>query len=120
MGAKQLEEDYQDLVIKELSEYRALKVRMKNKQEQAASGITNLFPTLLQCEQKDILKLTQVQRALDEALDPIERAIIEKKYLACGEEKDIEIYLALGIKKGRYYKKKKSAIYHLAKALGIK
>jgi len=49
----------------------------------------------------------------------VEREIITQKYLDPSRPTDLFIYLELGMKKEAYYKKKKSAIYSMAKALGI-
>jgi ArpU family phage transcriptional regulator len=119
MGAKHLSKDVQELVIEELCEYRALKVKIKNVEEQEKEGVVNLFPTLIQCDRENMLKYKQIERALQEALDPIEKDILERKYINSTDSKDIDVFTALSMKKGTYYKKKKTAIFHLAKALGI-
>ncbi|GED18144.1 ArpU family phage packaging/lysis transcriptional regulator [Aneurinibacillus migulanus] len=119
MGVKHLSKDVQDLVIEELCEYRASRVNMRNVEEQKKAGIINLFPTLKQCDSENMLKYRQIERALWEALDPIERDIIERKYINSTDAKDINVYTELSMKKSTYYKKKKTAIFHLAKALGI-
>jgi ArpU family phage transcriptional regulator len=60
-----------------------------------------------------------MERALDGSLDFIERKIINQKYLNSKEINDLNIYMDLGIKKGKYYKKKKLSLFRLATALGI-
>ncbi|MGC8229898.1 ArpU family phage packaging/lysis transcriptional regulator [Pseudobacillus badius] len=126
MNAKQLkffrdidEKEVQNLIIRELRDYRALKVQIENKKEQEAAGIINLFPSVRQQDRLNELKVKQIERALANSLDCIERKIIEMKYFTSQETKDINIYLELGLKKGKYYEKKRAAIYRLATALGI-
>ncbi|OIJ12672.1 ArpU family transcriptional regulator [Anaerobacillus alkalilacustris] len=124
MAAKQLIDDktIQNEVIKELKIYKALKVKMENKKEQEEEGIDNLFPVLIKSDQIDrenILKVRQIDRALQNSLDVIEKKIIEAKYLHPTERKDIEIYLSLRLKKDKFYEKKRNAINSLATALGI-
>ena len=126
MNAKQLkfftdidEKEVQNLIIGELRDYRALKVQIENKKEQEAAGIINLFPSVREQDRLNELKVKQIERALENSLDFIERKIIEMKYFTSQETKDINIYLELGLKKGKYYEKKRAAIYRLATALGI-
>lgn len=126
MNAKQLkffrdidEKEVQNLIIGELRDYRALKVQIENKKEQEAAGVINLFPSVRQQDRLNELKVKQIERALANSLDFIERRIIEMKYFTSQETKDINIYLELGLKKGKYYEKKRAAIYRLATALGI-
>jgi len=52
-------------------------------------------------------------------LDPIEREIIERKLLSNSPDIDISVYMDIGIKKEKFYKKKQSAQLKLAKVLGI-
>ncbi|MGC8230988.1 ArpU family phage packaging/lysis transcriptional regulator [Pseudobacillus badius] len=126
MNAKQLkffrdidEKEVQNLIIGELRDYRALKVQIENKKEQEAAGVINLFPSVRQQDRLNELKVKQIERALENSLDFIERKIIEMKYFTSQETKDINIYLELGLKKGKYYEKKRAAIYRLPTALGV-
>lgn len=126
MGAKQLsflaeidEKDVQDIVIEELKNYRALKVQMENKREREIAGIVDLFPSLRQADKVNELKVKQISRALESSLDATERTIIEQKYLDSKELTDMHIYTELGLKKGKYYEKKRLAIFRIATALGI-
>ena len=122
MAAAQIEKSVQDEVIKLLNEYRVLKVKRKNQEERTKAGVINLFPSLNSdegSEQRDELKFQQIDRALTEGLDIIERKIVEEKYLNTIEVNDIDICAGLGIKPWKYYVKKKSAISNVAKALGI-
>jgi ArpU family phage transcriptional regulator len=97
-----------------------LKVWMENQKEVIqAEADGPLFPILSKTEKQNELKYKQIQRTLDFALDDIEREIITQKYLDPSRPTDLFIYLELGMKKEAYYKKKKSAIYSMAKALGI-
>jgi ArpU family phage transcriptional regulator len=115
------EKEIQDAVIRDLKDYKALKVKLENIRERQEAGATNLFPHLMSFETFDELKAKQIERALLQSLDPIERKIIEIKYLNTNECEitDLEIYMSLGLKKGKYYSKKREAIRQLAKALGI-
>lgn len=113
------EKEVQATVIDELKEYRALKVKIQNQKERQEAGIVGLFPILRTSDIENELKVKQIDRALAGSLDYIERRIIELKYLSTKEENDLNIYLELGIKKDKYYRKKRSAIKNLATALGI-
>lgn len=106
-------------VIRELKNYRALKVRMENMKERKESGLDNVFPELVDSQKVNELKVRQIERSLHSSLDQLERQIIEMKYLSTEETNDINIYLELGIHKNKYYEKKKSAIEAVATALGI-
>jgi ArpU family phage transcriptional regulator len=114
------EKEIQDAVIKDLKDYKALKVKLENIKERQEAGAIHLFPNL-SIETFDELKAKQIERALTNSLDPIERKIIEIKYLDPNDREitDLEIYLSLGLKKGKYYIKKREATRQLAKALGI-
>lgn len=114
------EREVRSLVVKELKKYKALKVRMQNKKEQSENGIdSDLFPKLLDNELENKLKFNQIERALSNSLDSIERKIIEMKYLSTERQNDLNIYLELGLQKTPYYEKKKTAIFQLATSLGI-
>lgn len=113
------DKEIQDAVIKDLKQYRALKVKLENLREREEAGIDNLFSPLIKSANFDELKAKQIHRALEHSLDSTERAIIEYRYLNSKDMSDLEIYLALGLKKGKYYIKKKEAVFQLAKALGI-
>ncbi|MEZ2732750.1 ArpU family phage packaging/lysis transcriptional regulator [Aneurinibacillus aneurinilyticus] len=126
MGAKQLsfleevnEKNVQDIVIEELKNYRALKVQMENKREREMAGIVDLFPSLRQADKENELKVRQIDRALENSLDATERIIVEQKYIDSKELTDMYIYTELGLKKGKYYEKKRLAIFRIATALGI-
>ncbi|QDX92049.1 ArpU family transcriptional regulator [Brevibacillus laterosporus] len=106
-------------VAKELKNFKALRVAVQNKKEQAESGIEQLFPRLHQTETKNTLKAQQIERALKYSLDEIERKIIEEKYLSPTQVNDINVYLDLGLTKDQYYIKKREAISQIATALGI-
>lgn len=107
------------VVAKELKKYKALRVAVKNKQEQAENGIVQLFPRLNPTEMANNLKAQQIERALQYSLDEIERKIIEEKYLCPTRVNDINVYLDLGLTKDQYYIKKREAISQIATALGI-
>ncbi|OIS76589.1 ArpU family phage packaging/lysis transcriptional regulator [Bacillus licheniformis] len=107
-----------EIVIKELKDYRAIKVQLENQKECENRGM-KAFPSLRDSSAFNELKVKQMERALQNSLDDEERLIIEKKYLTAARVKDVNIYMDLGITKNAYYRLKKRAIYRLATALGI-
>lgn len=114
------EKEIQEAVIKDLKDYKALKVKFENIRERQELGALNLFTPLTKIETFDELKAKQIERAMTQSLDSLERKIIQIKYLNTHEQEltDLEIYLSLGLYKGKYYSKKREAIRQLAKALG--
>ncbi|MBP0725949.1 ArpU family transcriptional regulator [Bacillus sp. RG28] len=106
-------------VVKELKRYKALRVAVTNKDEQANEEMNNLFPSIIDKEKEKRLKVRQIDRALKFALDEIEREIIEKKYLSPNRVKDINLYMDLGLTKDQYYEHKRQAIFLIATALNI-
>lgn len=126
MDAKQLtllpeidEKEVQQIVIKELKQYRALKIQIENRREQEEAGVVGLFPSLRQADRLNEIKVRQMERALEGSLDFIERQIVEIKYLNSQEINDLNIYIELGIKKGKFYQKKRTALLRIATAIGI-
>jgi ArpU family phage transcriptional regulator len=126
MDAKQLtllpeinEKEVQQIVIKELKEYRALKIQIENRKEQEKEGVVGLFPSLRHANRMNEIKVRQMERALEGSLDFIERQILEMKYLNSSEMNDLNIFMELGITKRKYYQKKRIGIYRLATALCI-
>lgn len=113
------EKEVQKVVIDELRNYQSLKVQRENKKEQEQEGVTNLFPILRDQSRVNEIKIKQIDRAIHYSLDYIERKIVERKYLNPLGITDLEIYLELGIKKDKFYDKKRSAILNIATALGI-
>lgn len=107
------EREVRKAVVKELKAYKALRVAVQNKQEQAEKGIDQLFPRLYLSETKNDLKARQIERALRYSLDEIERKIIDEKYLSPVRVNDINVYLELGLTKDQYYIKKREAIFQL-------
>ncbi|MGG3629613.1 hypothetical protein CHCC19466_0520 [Bacillus licheniformis] len=118
LSKKKIKKEAQKLVIKELKEYRALKVQIENKKECIREGVM-LFPAIWDSFTVNELKVKQMERALKKSLDDEERLIIEKKYLTAARVKDINIYMELGMKKDTYYEIKQRAICRIATALGI-
>ncbi len=106
------------IVIKELKEYRALKVQVENKEECERTGL-ELFPSIRNSRHINELKVKQIDRALKNSLDQEELLIIEKAYLTSKRTKDIEIYLEIGVKKDTYYAMRNRALNRIATALGI-
>lgn len=113
------EKEVRKILIKELKHYKALKIKLENQKQNKELGLRNLFPIVRNTDDISEFKVKQMEKALYQSLDIIERKIIEMKYLSSEEINDIEIYLGLGIKKNKFYMKKKTAIYNLATALGI-
>jgi ArpU family phage transcriptional regulator len=107
------------MVVKELKRFKALRVAVTNKDEQANEGMDNLYPKLIDKEKEKRIKVRQMDRALKFALDEIEREIIEKKYLSPNRVKDINLYMDLGLTKDQYYEHKRQAIFLIATALNI-
>ncbi|MFB7142050.1 ArpU family phage packaging/lysis transcriptional regulator [Gottfriedia sp. NPDC056225] len=106
-------------VIKQLKQFKALRVAVQNKDEQIAEGVENPFPKIVDKEKEKRFKVKQMERALIYALDDIERSIIVRKYLSSNRDKDINIYMDLGINKDQFYEYKKHAIFSIAEALNI-
>jgi ArpU family phage transcriptional regulator len=119
MMATLSEKEIHNEVIRQLREYRALKVKLVNVKERTEAGADQLFPSLVEESCLTELKVKQIDRALNEALDSIERGILERKYLNIKELNDEEIYLEMGMKRGKFYEKKKDALLNLARATGI-
>ncbi|MED4455922.1 ArpU family phage packaging/lysis transcriptional regulator [Metabacillus fastidiosus] len=107
------------IIVKELKNYRALKVQMENKKDCEDAGLISLFPSLRKTHQINELKVKHIERALNNGLDTIQREIIQRKYLEPQEINDLTIYIELGLKKDVYYEKKRTAILMIATSLGI-
>ncbi|MDM5193582.1 ArpU family phage packaging/lysis transcriptional regulator [Bacillus hominis] len=113
------EKEMRRLVVKELKNYKALCVRMKNQEEQAQAGGIVLFPKMKGDDKNHEIRFKQTERTLQYALDEDERKIIEMKYLGNRKVKDSFVYNELMMKRDPFYQKKKSAIQLIATALGI-
>ena len=109
----------QRMVKEELKFYRALKVRLQNKRECEAVGVGQLFPSIRGNYIKDDLKVKQIDRAIVDGLDAVEREIIELKYLQSSIPTDVQVYMEMYLKKEIFYQKKKSAIISIAYSLGM-
>ncbi|MEK4442388.1 MULTISPECIES: ArpU family phage packaging/lysis transcriptional regulator [Bacillaceae] len=107
------------VVARLLKQYKAYRVAFQNKLEQDAEGIDQLFPMLNDIEKEKFLFVKQIDRAIENALNEIEREIIQRKYLDNHRVKDIDVYLDLGLTKDQYYIHKKYAINLIATALRI-
>ncbi|WP_144489094.1 ArpU family phage packaging/lysis transcriptional regulator [Bacillus thuringiensis] len=105
-------------VIKALKNYKALRVRMKNIQEQHEAGCETLFLKVKEDPEHE-LRFKQIERTLNDALDEDQRRIIEMKYLGNESVKDPYVYHELMIQRDPYYEKKGRAIVLIATALGI-
>ncbi|ABS22837.1 MULTISPECIES: ArpU family phage packaging/lysis transcriptional regulator [Bacillus cereus group] len=113
------EKEIRPFVIEELRDYKVLKVKFQNLQERTELGAELLFPELRQTSAPDEIRYRQLKRAFEEALDEDEQRVLEMKYMSAKELNDEYIYTVLGMKKGKFYRKKKSAVVNLAKALGM-
>ncbi|MGG0239681.1 ArpU family phage packaging/lysis transcriptional regulator [Bacillus rhizoplanae] len=105
-------------VVKELKNYKALRVREQNRQERNAAGYAVLFPKMKD-DQIHEIKFKQLERALQNSLDEDQREIIEMKYLDDKKVKDTYVYNELIIKRDDFYDKKRTAIRLIATALEI-
>ncbi|MGD6879289.1 ArpU family phage packaging/lysis transcriptional regulator [Bacillus infantis] len=106
-------------VISELlKQYKALKVYLDNKRELEENGLPGLFPAVVDRHELKQLQFTQINRAI-ESLDPMERQIIDQKFLSPIKEKDLSIYSSMGINKDKYYKFKGQALIKIAIALNL-
>lgn len=83
------EKEVQEVVIKELKQYRALKIQIDNRREQQEVGVVGLFPSLRHSDRLNEIKVRKMDRALDGSLDFIEKKIIEMKYLNSQEINDL-------------------------------
>lgn len=109
----------QSIVKEQLKLYRALKVRLQNKRECEAAGVGQLFPSIRENYIKDDLKVKQIDRAIADGLEAVEREIIELKYLQPSIPTDVQVYMEMYLKKEIFYQKKKSAIISIAYSLGM-
>ncbi|MCU4989970.1 ArpU family transcriptional regulator [Bacillus cereus] len=112
------EKEIRPFVIEELRKYRVLRIRFQNQQERTELGTELLFPELKQVDKHE-LKYRQLKQAFEEALDEDEQRILEMKYMSIKELNDDYIYTVLGMKRGKFYRKRKSGIVNLATALGM-
>ncbi|MBD8074128.1 ArpU family phage packaging/lysis transcriptional regulator [Bacillus thuringiensis] len=112
------EKEIRPFVIYELRKYRVLRIRFQNQQERTELGVELLFPELKQVDKHE-LKYRQLKRAFEEALDEDEQRIFEMKYMSIKELNDDYIYTILGMKRDKFYRKRKSGIIHFATALGM-
>ncbi|MGH0610450.1 ArpU family transcriptional regulator [Bacillus cereus] len=103
-------------VIDELRKYRVLRIRFQNQQEKTELGVELLFPELKQVDKHE-LKYRQLKRAFEEAFDEDEQRILEMKYMSIKELNDDYIYTILGMRRDKFYRKRKSGIINFATAL---
>ncbi|AYF06473.1 MULTISPECIES: ArpU family phage packaging/lysis transcriptional regulator [Bacillus] len=113
------EKEMRRLVVKELKNYKALCVRMKNQEEQAQAGGIVFFPKMKGDDKNHEIRFKQIERTLKHALDNDQRQIIELKYLGNEKVKDSYVYNELMMRRDNFYENKKSAIWLIAMALGI-
>lgn len=113
------EKEMRRLVVKELKNYKALCVRMKNQEEQAQAGGIVLFSKMKGDDKNHEIRFKQIERTLQNALDYDQRQIIELKYLGNEKVKDSYVYNELMMRRDNFYENKKIAIRLIAIALGI-
>ncbi|MGE8080494.1 ArpU family phage packaging/lysis transcriptional regulator [Peribacillus loiseleuriae] len=113
------EKEVRRVVARQLKQYKALRVAVQNKSEQIDEGMENIFPILNDEQTDKPIIVRQIDRALENALDEVERDIIQRKYLSKSRMKDITIYMDMGLTKDQYYIHKGEAINLIATALGI-
>lgn len=107
------EKEIRPFVIEELKKYKVLRVRFQNQRERMELGADLLFPELRKLNVHE-LKYRQLQRAFEHALDQDEQRILEMKYMSATELNDDYIYTVLGMKRGKFYRKRKSGILNFA------
>ncbi|AFU17778.1 phage transcriptional regulator, ArpU family (plasmid) [Bacillus thuringiensis MC28] len=112
------EKEMRSLVVKELKNYKALCVRMKNQEEQAQAGCIVLFPKIKD-DKNHVICFKQIERTLQNAFDKDQQQIIELKYLGNEKIKDSYVYNWLMMRRDNFYENKKSTIWLIVTALGI-
>ncbi|MGE6598003.1 ArpU family transcriptional regulator [Bacillus proteolyticus] len=95
------EKEIRPFVIEELQEYRVLKVKFKNIEEQAEFGVALLFPEIRKCTEDEI-RYRQLKRAFEEALDEDEQRVLEAKYMSGKEVNNDYLATVLGMKEGKF------------------
>ncbi|MBJ6721272.1 ArpU family transcriptional regulator [Bacillus sp. PR5] len=113
------EKGMRKLVVKELENYKALCVWMKNQEEQVQAGCVVFFPKMKDDDKNHEIRFKQIERTLQNVLDKDQRQIIELKYLGNEKVKDSYVYNELMMRHDSFYENKKSAIRWIATALGI-
>ncbi|PFV49859.1 ArpU family transcriptional regulator [Bacillus cereus] len=109
----------QKIVAKELFNYKALEVRMKN-QEECINESIQLFPEIRDTRKFNDYKYKQIKRALEHSLDIEQRDIIERKYLKnTGWVSDKNVKAQMMLQNDWFYFQKKNAIMAIATALRI-
>ncbi|WP_242481460.1 ArpU family transcriptional regulator, partial [Bacillus cereus] len=96
--------------------YKVLRVRFQNHRERMEIGAALLFPEVRKIDIHE-LKYRQLHRTFEHALDWDEQRILEMKYMSATELNDDYIYTVLGMKRGKFYRKRKSGILNFATAL---
>lgn len=112
------EKEIRPFVIEVLRDYRVLKVKFQNIQEQTEFGAELLFPELRKSTDDEI-RYRQLKRAFEEALDKDEQRVLQAKYMSGKEVNNDYLATTLGMKEGKFYRKRKSGILNFAKALNM-
>ncbi|PEM28965.1 ArpU family transcriptional regulator [Bacillus wiedmannii] len=112
------EKEIRPFVIEVLRDYRVLKVKFQNIQERTEFGVELLFPELRKSTDDEI-RYRQLKRAFEEALDEDEQRVLQAKYMSGKEVNNDYLATMLGMKEGKFYRKRKSGIINFAKALNM-
>ncbi|RWQ73161.1 ArpU family transcriptional regulator [Bacillus cereus] len=112
------EKEIRPFVIEVLRDYRVLKVKFQNIQERTEFGVELLFPELRKSADDEI-RYRQLKRAFEEALDEDEQRVLQAKYMSGKEVNNDYLATMLGMKEGKFYRKRKSGIINFAKALNM-
>lgn len=112
------EKGIRPFVIEVLRDYRVLKVKFQNIQERTEFGVELLFPELRKSTDDEI-RYRQLKRAFEEALDEDEQRVLQAKYMSGKEVNNDYLATMLGMKEGKFYRKRKSGIINFAKALNM-
>ncbi|PEC22773.1 ArpU family transcriptional regulator [Bacillus cereus] len=112
------EKEIRPFVIGVLRDYRVLKVKFQNIQERTEFGAELLFPELRKSTDDEI-RYRQLKRAFEEALDEDEQRVLQAKYMSGKEANNDYLATMLGMKEGKFYRKRKSGIINFAKALDM-
>ncbi|MGN4668099.1 ArpU family transcriptional regulator [Bacillus cereus group sp. MYBK234-1] len=112
------EKELRSFVIKELKKSKVLHVLFSNQRERREVGVDILFPELRKIDIHE-LKYRQLHRAFEHALDQDEQRILKIIYMIATELNGDYIYTVLGMKRGRFYRKRNLEILNFVTELEI-
>lgn len=90
------EKEIRPFVIEVLRDYRVLKVKFQNIQEQTEFGTELLFPELRKSTDDEV-RYRQLKRAFEDALDEDEQRVLQAKYMSGKEVNNDYLATVLGI-----------------------